>query len=103
MAERAGEIALIGAEDNGSGPGQRDRGPPRRRATRGERIEDAAVRNDDQSQRARISAAEPGPIGRAVRPARQIGGDGALRRPRDRRDASDLDGGRRALKEEGED
>jgi hypothetical protein len=103
MTERAGEIVLIGAEDDGSGPRQRDRCPPDRCAAARQRIKDAAVRHDDQSQGTRVSAAEPGPIGWAVGDAREIGGHGPLRRPRDRGYASHLDGRRRALKEEGED
>jgi hypothetical protein len=104
VAERAGEIALVGAEQDGAGPRNGHGRAPGGSAAGGKRIEDSAVGNDDQPERPRIAAAQPGPVGGPVGDRGELRGHGALCGPGHRRDPADLDGRRGSLKqkEEGE-
>ena len=102
MSKRAREVVLVGPEQNGALAGLGNGGAPRGRASRGERIERAAVGHDDEAERSGISQPQPGPLGRPVSHAGQIEGNRPLRRPRDDGDSTDLDRGRVTLELEDE-
>ena len=102
VVEGPGKVFGVGAEEDRSGIGYRDGRAPARGSPAGERVQDVLVRYDDESERFRITAAEPRPIRRTVGQARQFGGQAKLRRPRHGGHPADLNGGRGALEKDRE-
>lgn len=83
------QITGVGSEQDGVCTGQRYCSTPRRGAAQRERVQPAAVRNEDEPQRTRIPAAETWPLGRLVGPLRKIDGQSQLIRPCYRSDSPD--------------
>jgi hypothetical protein len=102
VAQGARQVVLIGAQQDGARAGLGDRRPPGGSRARCERFEGAAVGNYDQSERRGVAPTEPRPVGGSVGGAREVEREGPLGGPGDGGDPAYLDGGRRALKEEGE-
>jgi hypothetical protein len=102
VAQGAGELVLVGAEDDGAGTGEGHGGAPARNAATGEGVEQAAVRNYDEPEGTRRPQAEPGPARRAVGHPRQIGGHAVLGRPEHGGDPADLARDRLDLQQQGE-
>ncbi len=100
MPQRADEVGLIGAEENGAGVRHGDRHPPCGRPATSERVEQSLVGRDDEAERLRVTPAEAGPLGGAVGDPGELDRERALGRPRDDGHAPDLPGGRSPLEEE---
>jgi hypothetical protein len=102
VAQRAKQVVLVGAQQDGALARLGDRRPPGGSSARCQRIEGTAVGNHDQSERSGVAPTEPRPVGGPVGGAREVEREGPLGGPGDGGDPAYLDGGRRALKEEGE-
>jgi hypothetical protein len=102
MTKCARKVVLIGAKQDDALAGLGDGGAPGRGSAGGERIERAAVGDDDEAERTGITEPESRPLGGTVGGAGQLEGNRLLSRPRDDRDPTDLDRGRVALEQENE-
>jgi hypothetical protein len=102
MSQRAGEVVLIGAEQNGARTGLGDGRPPGGGSAGREGIQGAAIGHDDEAERTRVPYAQTGPLGRTIGGPGQVEGDRPLGRPGDDGDPTNLDGGRVTLEQEDE-
>lgn len=102
MSQRAGEVGLIGAEQDGALAGLGDGRSPGGGPAGGQRIERASIGHDDEAERPRVSQAQPGPLGGTIGGTGEVEGDRPLGRPGDDGDATDLDRGRLTLEPEDE-